>query len=391
MNAPLLNPLSPVGATLPLPELRMPAPVLALGAYFKNTPCLLREGEAVFGTDVGDLDRPQACAELEQAAEALLGRCVRAPMAVAHDLHPDFYSSHLARAIADRLQVPALPVQHHHAHVETVLSANGWLSERDGPALGLALDGVGLGSDGEAWGGELLLSHGARFERLGHLSALPLAGGDRAASEPWRMAAAVLHRLGRGDEIAHRFGAQPSAGRLAMVLGRPHLCPLTSSMGRWFDAAAGLLGLCEVMRFEAEAAIALERAAREYGPVTAESTDWRIDEAGRLDLLPLCARLADEPDAGRGAARFHATLIEALDVWATRAAAARGVQAVALSGGCFMNAIVSSGLGRHLRARGLRVFEAVGVSPGDAGLGLGQARIAAMTLAACADGPMAGS
>lgn len=388
MNGPLPTPLSPVGETLSLPALRMSAPVLALGAYFKNTPCLLRDREGVFGTEVGDLDRPEARAALAQVVEALLERCDHTPRAVAHDLHPDFYSSQLARVLADRLQVPALPVQHHHAHVETVLSANGWFSEHDGPALGLALDGVGLGSDGEAWGGELLLSHGSHFERLGHLSALPLAGGDRAASEPWRMAAAVLHRLGRGDEIARRFSNQPSARRLAGVLDRPHLCPHTSSMGRWFDAAAGLLGISEVMRFEAEAAMALERAAREYGPVAPEPGDWVIDGVNRLDLLPLCAHLADEPDAGRGAARFHAALVEALEVWVMRAAEVRGVKVVALSGGCFMNVMMSSGLARRLRMRGLRVFEAVGVSPGDAGLSLGQARIAAMTLAACADRPM---
>lgn len=388
MNAPLPNPTTAIGATLSLPRLRMAAPVLALGAYFKNTPCLLGEGGAVFGLDVGDLDRPQACAELERVAEALLDHIDCTPMAVAHDLHPDFHSSRLAQLIAQRLGVPALAVQHHHAHVETVLSENGWLTEFDGPALGLALDGVGLGSDGEAWGGELLLTHGARFERLGHLVPLPLAGGDRAAREPWRMAAAVLHRLGRGDEIARRFAAQPSAGRLAQVLERAHLCPLTSSMGRWFDAVAGLLGVCEVMRFEAEAAIALERAAREYGPVTPEAGDWRIDERGRVDLLPLCAHLADDRDPGRGAARFHAALVEALDVWVARAAETRGVETVALSGGCFLNAIVSSGLRQRLRARGLRVFEALQLSPGDAGLGLGQARVAAMMLAAGAETSM---
>ncbi|NMG73915.1 carbamoyltransferase HypF [Aromatoleum diolicum] len=362
----------PFAAPLPL-ALRGPA-VLAFGAYFKNALCLAHDGEARFSATVGDLDTPDACRRMDGCARALLAQDT--PAAIAHDLHPDFHSSHRACELAARLGVPAIAVQHHHAHVAAVLAEN----VHPGPALGLALDGVGLGSDGTAWGGELLYVDGARFERLGHLAPLPLAGGDRAAREPWRMAAAVLHRAGRADEIARRFADQPAAAMLAAVLARDALCPPTTSLGRVFDAVAGLLGLCSVMRVEAEAAIALERAATDYlervGDVPVEPEGWAIDGAGRLNLLPLLVALTDEPDAPRGAARFHVTLAAALAAWAAHAAARTGFDVVALSGGCLHNRILSRRLGAALRAQGLTVLEAQRLSPGDAGLALGQAWVA---------------
>jgi len=374
--SPVLDVSPAAAATAPPPiplALRGPA-VLAFGAYFKNALCLARDGKARLTATVGDLDTPGACRHMDAAAESLLAQ--GRPAAVAHDLHPDFHSSRSACALAARLGVPAIAVQHHHAHVAAVLAEHG----QPGPALGLALDGVGLGTDGTAWGGELLRVDGAHFERLGHLAPLPLAGGDRAAREPWRMAAAVLYRAGRADEIARRYAAQPAAAMLAAVLARDALCPPTSSLGRVFDATAGLLGLCNVMRFEAEAAIALERAATDYlarvGEVAAEPGGWSIDGAGILDLLPLLVTLADESDAERGAARFHVTLVAALADWVAQAAAGTGLATVALSGGCLHNRILATRLGASLRARGLAVLEARALSPGDAGLALGQAWVA---------------
>lgn len=414
---------TPTGLALSLPSIGTSGladalPVLALGAWFKHAACLLADGRAQFGPNLGDLDNADACRAVEPAALALLAQAAAPVRAIAHDLHPDFHSTRVACALAARLGVPAIGVQHHHAHVGAVLAEHGRFDAR--PVLGLALDGVGLGTDGQAWGGELLWVAGGEFVRLGHLRPLRLPGGDRAAREPWRMAAAVLHGGGRGDEIAHRFSGQPAAAMLAQVLARPALCPPTSSLGRHFDAAAGLLGLCEVMQDEAEAAIALERLAASTAAPAVDRGDWRLLHRGdprqgetdgrsvhaepgapdrrpapglsahtapgvigqppdgtlELDLHPLLLRLADEPDAARGAARFQATLAAALVDWVEAARRRAGCATVVLSGGCLHNRLLADALHAALPARGLEVLGARRLSPGDAGLALGQAWVA---------------
>jgi hydrogenase maturation protein HypF len=347
-------------------------PVVALGGWFKNTVCVTRGDEAFVSQHIGDLDNAPTCRALDEAGAHLVAILEVEPAAVAHVLHPDFYSSRHAAALAEGWGVPAFGVQHHHAHVAAVAAEHRVTQ----PVLGLALDGVGLGADGGAWGGELLHVDGARCERLGRLSPLRLPGGDRAAREPWRMAAAALAHCGRAAEIATRFGDEPASATVATLLERGLHAPESSSMGRWFDAAAGLLGVQRRMAFEGQAAMLLEGLAERHGPVPAAPGLYRVDEAGDLDLAALASRLADEPDAGRGAALFHAVLIEALADWAAQAAAARGAAIVACGGGCFLNAILSRGLRLALAARGLAMLEAQAVPPNDGGLSLGQAAVA---------------
>jgi hydrogenase maturation protein HypF len=196
------------------------------------------------------------------------------------------------------------------------------------------------------------------------------------------MAAAALFRLGRGDQIATRFTAQPAAAQLHQVLARNLNCPPTSSLGRWFDAAAGLLGAREVMAYEGQAAMWLEGLAERHGDVAPlhDGYDLRTDpesgELAELDLLPLLAGIADQPDAGFGAAIFHATLAQALADWAGQAAAAQGLRTIALSGGCFLNHLLSRQLTRLLSQLGLNVLAARQVPPNDGGLSLGQAWVA---------------
>jgi hydrogenase maturation protein HypF len=361
---------------------RAAPPVLGLGGYFKVTACLTRADEAFLSPHVGELDNAATRRHLEEAVEHLRRLLEVRPEAVAHDMHPDFFSSSLARRLAADWDVPAVPVQHHHAHIAAVLAEH----RIEAPVLGLALDGVGFGSDGEAWGGELLAVDGATCTRLAHLRKLALPGGDRAAREPWRMGASALALMGRGEEIVTRFAAQPAARTVAEMLARGLNCPRTSSLGRWFDAAAGLLGVKPVMSFEGQAAMLLEglarRAPRRFTACAAlrEAAEARIDRAGTLDLLPLLARLAEPCDAAEAAGKFHASLVEALARWVEWGAGRTGLGIVAFGGGCFLNEILSDGLRERLARRGLRVLEAQDAPPNDGGLALGQCWVAQRAL-----------
>jgi hydrogenase maturation protein HypF len=293
------------------------------------------------------------------------------PETIAHDLNPDFPSTRFAAQFAAEHGLSTLGVQHHHAHIGAVAAEHGI----DGPLLGLALDGVGLGGDGGAWGGELLCVDGAHYERIGHLRELRLPGGDRAAREPWRMAAAALHALGRGDEIGRRFD-KPAASAVRQMLETGFNSPSTSSCGRWFDAAAGLLGIREVAAFEGQAAMLLEGLAQRHGACVAMPDGFALDANGVLDLSPLLARLADADNIEYAAALFHSTLAEALAQWVIAAAQATNIRRVALGGGCFLNAILSAALNKRLLESGLDVAAARLVPPNDGGLSLGQAWVA---------------
>ncbi len=357
--------MTAIAATIALP--RAVPPVLAVGPFLKNTICVTSGARAYVSAVHGDLGTSEAVAAFETSVEALVAELGVKPVRVAHDLHPDFASTRYALA----LDLPQVAVQHHHAHAAAIAAEHG----HDGAVIGLALDGFGLGPGNQSWGGELLACDGPRYRRLGHLALLPQPGGDRAAREPWRMAAAALHRMGRGDEIAARFNPIPAAARLAQVLDKGLNCPETSSAGRLFDAACGLLGIHLVAEFEGQAPMALEALADR--PRAMEG-GFTLDE-GVLDLLPLLARLDSCGDAALGANLFHGTLIEALARWAAEAAEATGIRTVALGGGCFLNRVLAGGLVARLGELRLTPLTAAKVSPGDAGLSLGQAWIAATT------------
>lgn len=349
--------------------------VLAFGAHLKNTLCVTRGDEAFLSAHIGDLDNAATCDFLDETVQRMTDLLAVQPHIVAHDLHPDDYSTRAAIAFAGQHGLPTLAVQHHHAHIAAVCAEHGF----GGPVLGLAMDGVGLGADGTAWGGELLAVDGAHFERLGYLRPLPMPGGDRAAREPWRMAAAVLHELGRNADITQRLN-EPGAQTVASMLLRQFNCPQTSSMGRVFDAAAGLLGLSSVMHYEAQAAIRLEQAATLFieksGWPEPLRDAWRIDPEGQLDLLPLLDWLVDARDVQHAAASFHATLVAALSDWVGRASTATGLSTLAWGGGCFLNTLLSSGLRQNLQRRGLTILSPTRVSPGDGSIALGQAWVA---------------
>ncbi len=340
-------------------------PVLALGALLKCAPCLTRENEAALGQHVGDLTSAATIRFLREAADHLRDLLQVSPVAVSCDLHPDYPSSRLSEAY----DLPVIRVQHHHAHLAAVAAEYGI----EDPLTGLVLDGFGLGGDGTLWGGELLRMEGASCERLGHLAPLPLPGGDCAAREPWRMAAAALHAIERSEEIAARFTDRPG-DLVARMLVTNTNCPQTTSAGRLFDAAAGLLGLRYDNRFEGEAAMALESACRQ--PCSLQG-GWQLRD-GVLSFTPLLEALADCRDPVRGADMFHGTLSDGLS--ALVAARAPLDRRIALTGGCCLNRPLVETLIDKLSHRGVEVLLPRAAPPGDGGLALGQVLIARRTL-----------
>ncbi len=343
--------------------------VLAMGGHLKNTICLTRGDEAFLSQHIGELDNAPARAAMQEAIARLSGLLGIEPEIVAHDLHPDFYGTRFAAQYARERGLDTVAIQHHHAHIEAIAAEH----RIEGLLLGLALDGVGLGEDGAAWGGELLRVERGGYARVGHLRELPLPGGERAAREPWRMAAAVLHRLGRNAELRARFPQQRAGGAVAMMLDAGVHTPPSSSCGRLFDAAAALARVREIAAYEGQAAMLYEGLAARHGSVEPLADGFRIGGDGVLDLLPLLERLADEGDAGFAAALFHATLAEALARWAIAAARAHSIGRIALGGGCLLNRVLSGALRAKLEGAGLEVLEARQAPPNDGGLSLGQA------------------
>ncbi len=346
--------------------------VLACGAWLKNTVCLTRGNDAFVSQHIGDLDHAGTRHMLDESVAYLCDILDVQPKAVAHDLHPDFYSTQFAQSYAAQRSLPVFAVQHHHAHIAAVCAEHR-ITE---PVLGLALDGVGLGSDGSAWGGELLRVEGTDCRRLGHLAPLIMPGGDRAAREPWRMAAAALFDMQRGEEIVHRFPAQEGAAMVTDMLQRRLNCVATTSMGRLFDAAAGLLGVNEIQGYEGQAAMLLEGLADRHGKVASLPLGYKQTAGNELDFHPLLVALADCKDAAWGAALFHATVAEGLCAWVQRAAAVSGINHIAFAGGCFLNGVITNALTDSLSAQGLRVLTAQQLPPNDGGISLGQASVA---------------
>lgn len=335
---------------------------LALGGELKNTICLTRGKEAYISQHIGDLTSVSAIKRFHHTIEQFLKLFNVKPQRIACDLHPEFYTSQ----VAYEYQRPVIRIQHHHAHISACMAEHR-VAHR---CLALALDGYGLGIDGKAWGGELFLVNGLKFERLGHFYPLRLPGGDRAASEPWRMAASVLYELDDIKGINSRFAHQQHAPHLIELLRRGVNTPLTSSCGRLFDAASALLGICEYNHYEGEAAIKLEQAvnASRVNPGT-----WDIRN-NIISFMPLMQQLIHcEPT--EGANLFHSSLAEGLAQWLTSNGLQHACDTIVLSGGCFQNKILCEALSHKLKAN-FNILLPVTVPANDGGLSLGQAWIA---------------
>ena len=338
--------------SLPLP-VAAGRPVLAVGAELKSTFCIARGDRAFLSPHLGDLDNELAYSAFRTDIELYLAMLGVEAETIAYDLHPEY----LATKWALERTAALVGVQHHHAHAAACLAEHGEV----GPALALVFDGTGFGTDGTLWGGELLRCDLAGFERLAHLEPVPLPGGEAAIREPWRTAASYLELAGRPVP----FERWPVVRESLRVNA-----PLSSGMGRLFDAVSALLGLRERVTYEGQAAIELELLA---GEVHAEPYPWRFGDGAAL-----VATIDDDRTAGRPAAEIAAAFHETIAAGSAAACAEAGEpKVVVLSGGTFQNLRLAASTRRRLEQEGFRVLTHRLVPPNDGGISYGQAAVAA--------------
>ncbi len=299
-----------------------------------------------------------------------------APAFIVHDAHPDYFTTRYA----SEQPLPAVTIQHHHAHIMACLAEYG----AHGPALGIAWDGTGYGSDGSIWGGEFLKVDGARFQRVGSIWPFSLVGGDRAAREPRRCAAGVCFAAGEPFPENQGFSTAEQA-LLTSALRSPRASSVTTSAGRLFDAWASLLGIAQRSAYEAEAAMRFEDLAdpSEQGAFDNIAVQHAGSDAGlpyRLDWRPWVSETRQRLAAGHTASSIAAYFHNSLAIGCLEIARRVGLETVALGGGCFQNRLLSERVAGMLQADGFRVLAPHRVPPGDGGLAVGQVWAAALQL-----------
>ncbi len=346
-------------------------PVLALGGDLKNTICIIRRGRAYLSQHIGDLEHADALAFFEETIEHFQSILETRPTLVAHDLHPGYHSTAYAR----RLEGVRLEgVQHHHAHAVACMAEH----SLEGSVLAVTFDGTGYGTDGHIWGGEFLVATERDFERLAHLAYVPMPGGERAIKEPWRMTIAYL-----GEAVPELTTQDLDRDKLSAVermvrAGAP--MPLTSSMGRLFDAVSALLGVCTRVSYEGQAAIELEAQTTQpdhvFYPFNLDVTTspWTIDP--REIVRGVLADLREGAPRELIATRFHNTIVELTRAVCVVARRERGLEQVVLSGGCFQNMFLLEHLTGRLERDGFSVHYHRRVPTNDGGISLGQAVVA---------------
>jgi len=362
-------------------------PLLAVGGHLKNVLALARGRFVYQSQHLGDLENLTGLEFFKESLDHLMRTFEIEPRIVVHDLHPGYLSTGWAKEFARERGLEIIGVQHHHAHVAGCMAEHGLVE-----TIGLALDGTGYGTDGKIWGGEVLICRLDGFERFAHLEYVPMPGGDAAVREPWRMALGVLHTAGfdvESEQVLNLLGAQASEVRvLRRMMERGINSPLTSSLGRLFDAVAALVLNRRVVDYEAQAAIELEGMALdepdrfEQGSYVPElhgsekgSGGVAVIRTGKMWKAVLDDLWRGVP-AARIGARFHAGIAEGFINAAANARIETDINTVALSGGCMHNRRLTRLLRSGLEEEGFEVFTHRQVSPGDGGLSYGQAVIA---------------
>lgn len=352
--------------------------VLALGAELKNTFCFLRGNHAFLGQHIGEMDSSEALRHHEEAREAVQRLFRLEPQVVVHDLHPEYLTTRLAM----ESPLPRIGVQHHHAHIVSCMADN----DIGGSLIGVSWDGTGYGDDGTVWGGEFLICDRANFRRVARLRPYAMPGGEICINDIFRMAAGVAWGACGSEEEARRIieallcESQRVVEGLAAQLRSGYNCPLTSSAGRMFDAAAAFMGLRERALYEGQAACELEALAER----TSSRYPYELAEANNLleiDTRPLFGALIDDVrskvEMAEMAGKFHASLAAAVVETCCRLSADTGLARVALSGGVFQNEPLTAMVLEGLSGAGLECYLQRRVPCNDGGVSLGQAVIAA--------------
>ena len=383
----------PLGVELP-PGLHLEAPpLLAVGGHLKNVFALARGRHVYQSQHLGDLENLTGLEFFRESLDHLMRTFEIEPETVVHDLHPGYLSTEWAKEWARERGLPLIAVQHHHAHIAGCMAEHGLV----GPVIGLALDGTGYGTDGCVWGGEVLVCRLDGFERFAHLEYVPMPGGEAAIREPWRMALGHLSAAGfdvESEQMLALLGAERDEARvLKRMIERTINSPMTSSLGRLFDAVAAVVRGRRVVDYEAQAAIELEGIAVSepdrfeqgaYVPELHEADEGSACEAvirtGKMWKAVLEDLWRGVP-ASRISARFHAGIAEGFINAAANARIETSINVVALSGGCMHNRLLARLLRSGLEEEGFVVYQHRSISPGDGGLSYGQAVVGAAMLA----------
>jgi hydrogenase maturation protein HypF len=352
-------------------------PVLACGALLKNTFCVGIDDNAYLGPHIGDLANDAAYQRYVESIDRMLQFLRVAPGVIAHDLHPDYLSTRYA--LSRRAPV-TIAVQHHHAHLVSAMAEHG-LSD---PVIGVAFDGTGYGPDGTLWGGEVMTADRASYERVATLRAIPLAGGEQAIRQPWRVALALLDDAFDGQAMLEGLRLFDDVTRQRIDVVRRMIAsrlnaPLAHGAGRYFDGIAALALAHPTSAYEGQLALqwnaVADASTQRYGfAINQRTTPWEIDL--RAMVRDIVADLGAAVPVATISARFHNTLAAAAAAAVRLVARERGQRAVVLSGGCFQNARLTEQVIAHL-ASPFAVHLHGRVPPGDGGLALGQAVVAA--------------
>jgi len=357
--------------------MRCSTPTLAVGGQLKATFAIGHDDHAFVSHHMGDLDHLEAARAFERDVKLYEELFEIQARQIVHDLHPDYVSTHYAQRRAKEQGLELLPVQHHHAHMASCMAENG-LDER---VIGVTFDGTGFGTDGTVWGGEFLVGDYRQFTRAAHLRAVGMPGGDKAIREPWRMAVSYLADAGL-DIFSLANGVDASSVRtIRQMIAKRFNTPATSSAGRLFDAVASLAGIRDRVSYEGQAAIEMEQLAD--GAAIDGIYPFKISMGMPIvvDTRPLIRAVIDDrrKNVPRAtiARRFHSTMIEIIADVCRQIAKITGITSVVLSGGVFLNALLSTETYARLRTDGFRVFRHKLVPPNDGGISLGQLAIAA--------------